>query len=456
MTNRFLLLSLLLFATSGILPAQTDKAANDGRLHFTETGSLEPGQVPLPPDMPWGFYDDMQQPLWSDHGWTQRSPAQSQVDLSQGVTLKLTFSDPKERLQTAYDDLRKFFAAGHVPITDHGYVIETGYDKELTGEAFRIETNRTFCRIHAGDIEGIRRGIFWLEDEMLRNEGPFLHLGKMQRTPFIKRRISRCFFSPIKRPGNHPGPMRDELTDNVDYYPDEYLNRMAHEGVNGLWLTVSSKDASGQSTGFVDLVATSVTPQAGKDGKRRLDKLNRTVQKCLKYGIRTYIKIMEPAIIIKPNDPLLKRYPDALGTNVRNLCASSEAGQKYLYESLYAIFTAVPELGGMINISHGELYTTCLSSLPATGGGTINCPRCSKLPPWKILYKSLSAMERGVHAANPDAEVISWLYMPQPANQDAQTTGTIADWVYDIPDHIPPGVILQFNFESGVEKEYFG
>ncbi len=452
----FLILSLFLFATSSVCTAQTENTSDEGRLRFTETGSMDPGQVPLPPDMPWKFYEDMRKPLWSDHGWTQRPAATSQADLSQGVTLKLSFPDPKERLQTACDDLRKFFNAGHVPIKDRGYLIELVYDKTLIGEAFRIETDRNLSQIHAGDIEGIRRGIFSLEDEMLRNEGPFLTLGTMKRTPFIKRRISRCFFSPIKRPGNHPGPMRDELTDNIDYYPDEYLNRMAHEGVNGLWLTVSSKDGAGQSTGFVDLVATSVTPDAGKDGKRRLEKLNRTVQKCLKYGIRTYIKIMEPAIIIKPGDPLLQRYPDARGTSVGNLCAGSEAGQKYLRESLHAIFTAVPELGGLINISHGELYTTCLSSLPATGGGKINCPHCSKLPPWKILYESLSAMEQGVHSANPDAEIISWLYMPQPANQDADTTNKLADWVYDIADHIPPGVILQFNFESGVEKEYFG
>ena len=52
--------------------------------------------------------------------------------------------------------------------------------------------------------------------------------------------------------------MRDELMDNVDYYPDQYLNRLAHEGVNGLWLTIE----------FRDLVATTYTPDAGKDGEK--------------------------------------------------------------------------------------------------------------------------------------------------------------------------------------------
>jgi len=48
--------------------------------------------------------------------------------------------------------------------------------------------------------------------------------------------------------------MRDELMDIVDYYPDQYLNRLAHEGVNGLWLTIE----------FRDLAATTFTPMPGK------------------------------------------------------------------------------------------------------------------------------------------------------------------------------------------------
>src|SRR5690606_11712626 len=124
---------------------------------------------------------------------------------------------------------------------------------------------------------------------------------------------------------------------------------------------------------------------------------------------------------------------------------------QYLYQAVKKIFTAVPELGGMINISHGELYTTCLSALPATRGGKITCPRCSKIPEWKILSNSLSAMKKGMEEVAPNAELISWLYMPQPQSQSFDSPNELADWVYTIPSNTPPGVILQFNFESGVE-----
>ena len=29
---------------------------------------------------------------------------------------------------------------------------------------------------------------------------------------------------------------------DIDYYPEEYLSRLAHEGVNGLWLTITFRE----------------------------------------------------------------------------------------------------------------------------------------------------------------------------------------------------------------------
>jgi len=87
------------------------------------------------------------------------------------------------------------------------------------------------------------------------------------------------------------------------------------------------------------------------------------------------------------------------------------------------------------------------------GEGHIDCPRCSGKAPWEILHESLSAMQRGMHDAAPEAELISWLYMPQSTGRRGSD---LADWVYEIPAHTPAGVILQFNFESGVRRTEFG
>ena len=396
---------------------------------------------PQPGEDRWHFKEDLKAPMWTRHTWEKIRPGSPHADLSRGVRLILGFPDPKGRLDTACEDLRQFLAAGEMPLNDDGYTIRTAMSPDLSDEAFRLKVETKGCRILAGNTEGIRRGMFHLEDMMLQARGPFLPLGTTQRRPFIHRRISRCFFGPIKRPPR----MRDELMDDVDYYPEQYLNRLAHEGVNGLWLTVE----------FRDLCATRFTPEAGKDAAKRLAKLRRTVKACLRYGIRTYIFCIEPRAWDAHN-PVPEDHPEWAGATAyggrRCFCPCSQTAWRYLYGSVHSIFTAVPDLGGLINITHGERPTTCLSAISAVGEGRIDCPRCAQKAPWEILNASLSAMERGMHDAAPDADLISWLYMPQArgARRD-----DVADWVYEIPAHTPKGVILQFNFETGVQRTEF-
>ncbi|NMB97391.1 MAG: hypothetical protein GYA02_12410, partial [Clostridiaceae bacterium] len=303
-------------------------------------------------------------------------------------------------------------------------------------ESYCIEISRNCITIKAGDTEGIRRGIFYLEDLILESEGPFLTQTVIKRSPWIKNRISRCFFGPIKRPPFN----RDELMDDVDYYPDEYLNRLAHEGINILWLTVE----------FRDICKTDLVPEYGKDSEKRLEKLKRTVDKCRRYGIKTFIFCIEPRIW-GPDDPLLLNHPEAAGARSGNdicFCPFSEVSQQYLYEAVRSIFLRVPKLGGIISITHGERTTSCLSSVPATSEAEVNCPRCSKKEKGEILEATHKPILRAMHEVNPDAQFISWLYMPQVI--------PTAKWKYTIPAKLPKDTVVVFNFESGGEKKQLG
>ncbi len=399
-----------------------------------------------PGEESWKFIEELKSPLWTQHKWEQTSPDAKQADLSSGIDLIEGFPDSLKRLETAYEDLGSFLSAGNIPVINGKYAIETSHDKTLHGESFRLEIDSVRCKIIAGETEGIRRGIFYLEDLILQQNGPYLPPGIVEKHPFIERRISRCFFGPIKRPPK----MRDELMDDTDYYPDQYLNRLAHEGVNGLWLTVE----------FRELVATEFTPEAGKDAEKRLAKLRKTVDKCLRYGIRTYIFCIEPRAW-EADNPVIKNYPELAGAPAGRghyFCPMSRTAYNYLYESVNKIFRAVPGLGGMINITHGERATTCLSAVPSTSDhkGLIKCPGCYDKEPWEILHASLSAMEKGMHDAAPGAELISWLYMPQPQRYLTGDPYDPGDWVYDLPAHTSENVILQFNFESGVSRTEFG
>ncbi|MEO8961066.1 MAG: hypothetical protein ABI325_04240 [Ginsengibacter sp.] len=414
----------------------------------TNTSTFFSNLPPQPGEDTWHFIEDLKAPMWTKHSWKGTHPGKEFANFSNGVRVKKGFKDSGKYLSTAYDDLHQFFKAGNVLSEKGAYTIETKQVTGLDEEEFKVEIDQNRCRILSSSIEGIRRGIFYIEDQMLTLNGPFLPVGTFEQKPIIKRRISRCAFAPIKLPPK----MEDELMDDVDYYPDNYLNRLAHEGVNGMWIRVV----------FQELTTTTITPDAGQDAEKRLAKLQRVVDKCLRYGIRTYLFCIEPKAL-QPDDPILKQYPELAGASRHGLvsfCPSSETGKQYLYESVNNIFKSVPDLGGIINITHGERATTCLSTVAATENidseHPINCPRCSKIEPWQILHQALSAMEKGMHEASPKAELISWLYMPQPQQFYPGDPYNLGNWVYTIPGNTPKGVILQFNFTSGVTRTDFG
>ncbi|OQA82666.1 MAG: hypothetical protein BWY31_03149 [Lentisphaerae bacterium ADurb.Bin242] len=228
--------------------------------------------------------------------------------------------------------------------------------------------------------------------------------------------------------------------DDVNYYPDAYLERLASEGINALWLTVS----------FADLCTTRFTPGDGKDKVRRYAKLQQTIDRCRRYGVKLYVFCIEPSSW-EMNSPVLKKYPSLGGPEITGrkcFCPCSPEGKEYLYECMHEIFSSVKGLGGMINISIGEGITTCLSSMKLETDSDVQCPHRCALKPGEIMASALEVMNRGMRDASPDSELIAWFYIP---------------FVHELPDTLkaivekaPEEVILQLNFESGAAVEQLG
>jgi hypothetical protein len=395
--------------------------------------STLPPEPAQPPESTWRFVDELQQPLWPAFGWAARSPRRGEVALAAGVVIAAGFPDERGRLDTAYQDLGRFLDAAAVP-RPGPYRIRTGYMATEVRETYCVVVGRDGCQILAGDTEGIRRGIFFLEDEMRRAGGPFLRLGTTTRRPVIRTRITRCFFGPIHRPPKN----RDELTDDVNYYPDEYLNRLAHEGINGLWLTIH----------FAEICPQTVLPEYSQDTAARLHKLRTTAERCARYGIKVYVFANEP-IPILADSAVAQAHPELLGQhmgwgNRHFFCTSNPTAQAYLEQALRNLFTAIPDLGGLINISIGEGGSHCYSYAPRG----LSCPRCKDRQPYDVLNDTLAAMERGMHAANPDAELVSWPYGQYWSWGDEMTVTSAG--------RLPQGVILQHNFESSAVGEQCG
>lgn len=392
---------------------------------------------PQPPESTWSFVADLQTPLHRPFHWPTRAAKRTEVDLGHGVAINSAFPDPDGALETAFADFRLFLACANTPVVaadaPGAFVISVALSRRCRKpECHRLRISARQCSICAADSDGVRRAFVWLEELMQSAQGPFLPKGDRTHVPFIRDRISRCFFGPINRAPKH----RDELNDDVNYYPDEYLNRLAHQGVNGLWLSIKLRDT----------VPSQLIPEFGSGSPQRLDKLRDTVRRCARYGIRVFVFCIDPAA--QPlNSPALAAHPELKGRVAGGqaaFCTSSALGQAYLEEATRELFSAVPGLGGMIVIPVGERFTHCYS----LSTDAQSCPRCRERSPEAVLADTLAAMARGVHAVAPNALVIAWPY------------GQIIAWGRErgvaAATQLPPDVVLMHNFETDSSKMQLG
>lgn len=167
--------------------------------------------------------------------------------------------------------------------------------KSREGKATKLSVGKSGAELAAEDDEGMRRGIYYLENLMASQDGAFLPLVETERKPWLKNRISRCFFGPIKRPPFN----RDELLDGVDYYPGR-LPRASSRA--------RESTGCGLAVEFRDLAETSFAKR-GPMAQRRLEKLRKTVEKCGRYGIKVWLFAIEPASL-PAGDPLLAAHPN--------------------------------------------------------------------------------------------------------------------------------------------------
>ena len=355
---------------------------------------------------------------------------------AQLILIRKAFPDKNGVLETAYESLTRYFAAAGYRVTSDEkkadlQIAET-VNPDFFPEQYSISIHSPQVEIEAAEPEGIRRGIYALIDILCENSGKLPDVLQITRKPWLKTRLSRSPFSPIKR-----WPVyTDELLDDQDYYPDALLERFAHDAVNGIWIVSELRELSETSFRKTD-------PRK----ELRLRKLKQLVQKCHRFGIRVYLFMIEPFGVLQ-DDELLKEHPEMFGPPAWGgktcYCPAEANTRQYLFDSFRSIFTAVPQLGGVINICLGERPTTCLSSVRTCEQRLVECQAECGLDTGAIMERNLRAMSDGMKAAAPDARLIAWFYLPE--------TESLAPWVTAAASKIPAGVIPQFNFESAAVK----
>lgn len=312
------------------------------------------------------------------------------------VKLNFNFDDECNDLSYTYQDFKDFLKVVGIKESDSGKPINLIKVQGDNPEKFTLHVTEDKCDVLCCDTRGVRRALIFIEDEMKRRSGAFLPLGETVKEPTIKTRISRCFFTPPSH-ASAEGSL-NELVSDIDYYPDAYLNRLAHDGINGLWIGSS----------FKKMLKSSIIAEFGKEEDVQIAKLNKVVKKCKKFGIGIYLFVTEPASSCYSQE--IRSYPDMIGPTTSDgftlLCPSSPKVQAYINESVTRLFTLVPDLAGLINITVGESLSGCGST------SSLICPKCKEK--YGSLAATLAATEKmfsdAMKKVAPNAQFISWTY----------------------------------------------
>ncbi|MBR7140246.1 MAG: hypothetical protein IKD44_11975 [Lentisphaeria bacterium] len=323
-------------------------------------------------------------------------------------------------------------AAGGIPVT---FAFENSWEKE----EFELEASDSGIKLTASDEDGLRRGVYFFEDRIRECAKELCTAGFWHRKAQVKIRISRCFFGPTGRPPF----FIDELMNDVDYYPEEYLNKLAHEGINGLWLTMY----------FFDMPS-SVFPDHGKDAPQRFAKLQKTVEKCARYGIKIYVFFSEPKFFMDNFKPhaypceSAKDHPELRQLHDR-FCTSTEAGKTFIRESIEALFSNVHGLGGFINIMFGEDNGTCPGLFSYEYAE--HCPECFRRGGPAVFREQAGIMYAAMKKYSPESEFLGWFYAP--GSRDGSKT---AAYMAEVEKEWPEECFFLYNFESGGMAEQLG
>ena len=178
-----------------------------------------------------------------------------------------------------------------------------------------------------------------------------------------------------------------------DPMPDALLEQYASMGITAVW---------------VHAVLYLLHPIPGAEEysegwERRLRNLGVLARRCRRHGLGIYLYFNEPRFMPAS---FYQIHPEWQGAEVPGRgycnCTSRPGPLQWMEEAYRAVYTAVPELAGALLITMSENPTHCLSKQRQD-----QCPYCRDRDPAEIIAEVVSAAERGIHAANPQAAVIA-------------------------------------------------
>lgn len=329
-----------------------------------------------------------------------------EVDISSGFWLEIKHADDP-KVELVISDFIKFMTVcmETTPSRD-AYKLKAQFvamDKarKASSDFFSVDVRNNECVISVDGVDGLRKAFIYLEEEMILRRYPALQIGKKEISSPVRTRISRSPLASYRFGGGW------ELEKEEDFYPKEYLNGLAHCGVNAIWVTGVLRD----------MIPSSILPEINANlNPRSLERLSNLVQKAGNYGIKVYFFCIEPRALPAAH-AVFEKHPEIKGASWHegngvyetSLCTSTPLVKNFIQEQVTGLFSAVPQIAGLINIFCGERITTCRTHEPY-GDQIIPCPRCAKQDRGKILTDVLNEYQNAMRKVAPAAELIAWSY----------------------------------------------
>lgn len=182
------------------------------------------------------------------------------------------------------------------------------------------------------------------------------------------------------------------LHPELNPYPDGLLQRLAGEGVNGVWLHAVLRDLAPGGEAF---------PEFGARHEERLASLRALVERAARFGVKVYLYINEPRGMPHPFFENRREIAGVKEETLTAMCTSHPAVREWMENALAHVFREVPGLGGVYAITASENLTNC-----ASHGGWKSCPVCKDRGDADILAEVVSVIESGVHRGDPEAAVL--------------------------------------------------
>jgi len=149
-----------------------------------------------------------------------------------------------------------------------------------------------------------------------------------------------------------------------------------------------------------------------------LTRLAKAVSEARSWGLRAYVHLNNRHRF--PDDhPLFKAHPDSMGPRVWNgygghiLSTDSPSVRQYIAETIKDLFTAVPDLAGILMIVGGEGFYHCYMHPQGLPKGQTDTSLCGPRGAEETVAALVNTVFASARAVKRDADVIAWPYSAQ-------------------------------------------